>query len=458
MTVTMKLYTFAKDENSTKTPTGSSGTQYTGILVEPCTVLNPIIKLNGVNAYSYNYAYVQEFGRYYFIVDWETIEGFWYIHCKVDVMASFKSTIGSSTQYVLRAHSAQNEYIVDTMFPPTGQCTKTGTEIKQNLTDALLENGTFVLNITGSADATVGSYMCGWSTFKNVISEMLLTNDDNTLWGANLSKGIRNAISQPFKHLGNVIWIPDSYSPTTGTTTVTSITLGNTTLTSTPAKPLTFYYTTAPLGWTSSSITLPKHPQASTYGKYMNLKPYTQYIYSDDSYGLIELDPLKLIDTTTFTVGKVTDPATGTQILQLPDGQSRTAQIGVMISMENNSLNLGGILSSVAHAAVAAATDNPIAMASSIVGATESLIPTISSCPQTGSTVTNFRDIYLYSYFWNSVGHDTSHKGNAYCATKQISTLSGYILTSNAHIENSIMSATEQEMIVNFMDSGFYYE
>ena len=453
----MKLYSFSKDEKSTKKPAGTAGTQYTGVLVEPCSVLNPVIKLNGVSAYSFNYAYIQDFSRYYFISDWETADGFWYIHCDIDVMGTYKTVIGSSTQYVLRAHSAQNQYIVDTLFPATGQCTKVGTEIKQNLTEALLENGTFVLNITGSADATVGSYMCGWSTFKNVISEMLLTNDDNTLW-QNLAQGIRNSLSEPFKHLANVVWIPDAYASTTGTTTVTTITLGNTTLTSTVSKPMTFYYTDKPTGWTSSSITLPKHPQASTYGKYMNLKPYTQYIYSDDTYGTIELDPLKLIDTTTFTVGKVTDVMTGTQILSLPDGQTRTAQIGVMISMENNSLNLGGILSSVASAATAFATGNPIAGAASIAGVTDSLLPVVSSCPQSGSSVTNFRDIYLYSYFWNSVGHDTDHKGNAYCATKQINTLSGYILTSDAHIESTTMSSSEQEMIISIMNSGFYYE
>ena len=453
--VTLKLYSLSKEENSTKQPTG--GITATGVLIEPCSVLNPVIKLNNIIAYSYNYAYVQEFGRYYFINDWVSEDGFWYVKMNVDVMATFKSAIGSSTQYILRAAGAQDEYILDTMYPSTGKVSHSQVQINSALMD-YLPDGVFVINVMGSSDnGTIGSYACYWSTFKNVISEMYLMNDDDTWW-SNLADGIRNSIFQPFDHIANVIWFPADYMDTSGITSVSSITLGTIVLSSTPGKPMTFYPISTPSVWNSSSKSLPKHPQASSYGKYMNLKPFTQYIYSDDIFGNIELDPLKLVDKSTFTIWKVTDPLTGLQIVALPDEQTRVGQCGVLISMENNSLNIGGLLSSIATAGVSLATANPVGAIAGLMSATDAAIPVTSSTSQQGSTIQVHRSVALDAFFWNATGHDDAHKGKPYCKTKQINTLSGYILTENAHVETPNMTVAEQEMITSIMNSGFYYE
>ena len=68
------------------------------------------------------------------------------------------------------------------------------------------------------------------------------------------------------------------------------------------------------------------------------------------------------------------------------------------------------------------------------------------------------RSVVLDAYFWNSVGHDTNDLGNPYCATAQISTLSGYILCNEAHITGQKMTLTEAQMIESYMNSGFFYE
>lgn len=456
MSISIKLYSFSKYENSTKVPSGSAGTTYNGVLIEPCSVLNPVIKVNGINGYSYNYAYIPTFSRYYFITDWETQDGFWYLTLRVDPMGSFKSTIGSSTQFVLRAAGVQDTYLVDTLYPTTGEMTHSTTQISEGL-NSFLPNGVFVMNITGSVDGTVGCYACTWTTFKNVIKKMLLTNSDDTFW-SNLADGIRESIFHPFEHLGTVIWYPADYIDLDGITATTSITLGNIALTSSTTYPMSFYYLSSPSIWQSTSITLPKHPQASANGKYMNLKPYTQYIYSDDIFGNIELDPLKLIDTSSFYIYKTTDPATGVQIVSLPDGSMRVGQAGVMISMENNSLNIGGFLQQALATGASLIEGNYVGAAASVASAAMSLVPTITSSSQMGSTVLSWRPISLESYFWKSTGHDDTNKGKPYCKTKQINTLSGYVLTDNSHISSSAMTSTEQDMIKSIMDSGFYYE
>lgn len=460
MSVSLKLYSFSKYENSTKVPSGSAGTTYTGVLIEPCSVLNPVIKVNGINGYSYNYAYISDFSRYYFITDWETQDGFWYLTLRVDPMGSFKTTIGNSTQYVERAAGVQDTYLVDTLYPTSGKYSHSVVELEEGM-NSYLPDGTFVLNVTGSTQSTVGSYACDWHTFKNVIKEMVLKYDDNSWW-TNIGQGIRNSIWQPFKHLGNVIWFPSDYIDTSGITGVHRLYLGNVYLDGSTLHDgvydMTFYYLDNPSVYNSSSETLPKHPQASTYGKYMNLKPFTRYIYHDGVFGDIELDPLRLIDDSTVGIGKITDPATGVQILQLPDGQCRTGQVGVMIPMENNSLNIGGFLTSVVSTIASAYTGNFVGATAGAFAATESAVPTTTSTSQMGSTVLTWQYTTIDCYFWESSGHDDTNKGKLYCKTKKINTLSGYIQTSDAHISSTSMSSAEQDMITSIMDSGFYYE
>lgn len=457
--VTLKLYNFNKKLNSTARPASNAGTSFSGLLVDPCSILNPVIKLENVVAYNFNYAYIQEFDRYYFVEDWYTEQGFWFLQLRIDTLGTWKTVIGNSTQYVERSASKVNEYIVDTLFPSSGRITGQVVELSDGL-DSFIEDGIFVLNITGSSGATLGPYACDWTTFKNFVTEMTLKYDDDTFFG-NLADGIRNSIWKPFDHLGNVIWFPYDYIDLTGITPQNRLYLGNIYVESSSTRPMSFYHLTAPSLWQSSTETLYKHPQAATYGKYMNLKPFTQYIYHDSIFGDIELDPLKMIDKTTVNVGKITDPSTGLQIVNLPDGQSRAAQVGVLIPMENNSLNIGGILTTVAGAVASAytgGTASALAGSASILSATDSVLQTTSSTSQSGSTILCWSYITISCHFWNSVGHDASNLGRAYCQTGQISTFSGYIKCNNSHIEGTGLSSAEIDMIQSLMDSGFYYE
>lgn len=457
--VHLKLYSFSKKRNSTKVPSSSAGTSYTGVIVEPTSVLDPIVKLEGITAYNYNYVYIQEFSRYYFINDWHTENGFWFINLTIDVLASHRSVIRSSTQYIERSASNVNEYIVDTLFPSSGNITKSVVEVNEGL-QSFVQNGIFVLNITGSSGSTLGPYACDWTTFKNFVAEMTLKYDDDTFFG-NIADGIRNSIWKPFDHIGSVIWFPADYIDLTGITPLGRLYLGNIYIESSATRPMSFYHLTLPSLWTSSSFNIPKHPQAATYGKYMNLKPYSQYIYRDSIFGDIEIDPLKIINTTSATVGKITDPTTGLQVLTLPDGQSRVGQVGVLIPMENNSLNLGGILTSIAGTVASALAGGPaaaIASSAGIIGAADSTLQTTTSTSQSGSTALVWMPIVIDCYFWNSVGHDAANLGRAYCQTGQISAFSGYLKCNNSHIEGGLLSSAEIDMIQSLMDSGFYYE
>ena len=90
-----------------------------GFIVNDTDLTHPSItfKFPTVSPTTWNYLHIPSFGRYYFINDWTVSGDFWTAHCTVDVLASFKSAIGESEQYVLRSSAENNPNLTDTMYP-----------------------------------------------------------------------------------------------------------------------------------------------------------------------------------------------------------------------------------------------------------------------------------------------------------------------------------------------------
>ena len=65
-----------------------------GNLRDECSVINPTILVEHSNLSNYNYVYIPEFKRYYFITEMTIVrDNLWRISLKVDVLESFKSDI-----------------------------------------------------------------------------------------------------------------------------------------------------------------------------------------------------------------------------------------------------------------------------------------------------------------------------------------------------------------------------
>ena len=95
------FYTFSKRVNSTAQPV--SGTDYTVILKEPSSVISPRLDLiwSGTGSpTAFNYAYISDFGRYYWVTNWEYHDRKWTCSLTVDELASWKTEIWSSGKYV----------------------------------------------------------------------------------------------------------------------------------------------------------------------------------------------------------------------------------------------------------------------------------------------------------------------------------------------------------------------
>lgn len=66
----------------------------TGTLKQECSISSPVILIEIENPVGYNYAYIPEFSRYYYISDMVSVRNnLWRIYLTVDVLMSFKDYI-----------------------------------------------------------------------------------------------------------------------------------------------------------------------------------------------------------------------------------------------------------------------------------------------------------------------------------------------------------------------------
>ena len=83
-----------KSESNKINKTLTSSMSFTGTLKDECSVLNPTIFIESENLSDYNYLYIKEFNRYYFINDIKNVRNnIWSITGEVDVLYTYKDKI-----------------------------------------------------------------------------------------------------------------------------------------------------------------------------------------------------------------------------------------------------------------------------------------------------------------------------------------------------------------------------
>lgn len=104
----------SEPERLNKTLTGAIS--LTGFLREESSIIDPVILIEGdVSTLSgYNYAYISDFGRYYYITGIESVRtGLVRVFMHVDVLKSFDSAIRANNALIDKQNSAGNVYLND---------------------------------------------------------------------------------------------------------------------------------------------------------------------------------------------------------------------------------------------------------------------------------------------------------------------------------------------------------
>lgn len=90
-----------------------------GNLKGDCSMLNPSFSL-AISNIDFNYLYVPEFKRYYFVTDKVyNINGLIDVNCEVDVLYTYKDMILKSEAIVTRATNKANVYLPDSNYVVT---------------------------------------------------------------------------------------------------------------------------------------------------------------------------------------------------------------------------------------------------------------------------------------------------------------------------------------------------
>ena len=334
--MTIVLYkAFTKRLNSTKqppTPTDqNSFTISDAMLKGPCTLLRPVIEVrtslvSGLGAYTqFVYCYIPEFSRYYFINSWEFMGARIAFTCEVDVLATYKSAITGSTQYVLRSASASDGRIVDTRYPVSARQPFTnGLSITNPLLPGANSNGCVVCGIVSKSGSITGCVQYWVFTVEGFMELSLELFNFTTQWGAggqDIADGIKKAITDPFQYFTSCFWLPYSVTDFTSrglASQTATVYVGYDTITLTNNYAY-FFQGYVEVAFTNLiPLTLAKHPQASSRGVYLNSSPYSKYYFSFFPFcGQVELDSSQFTDISDLYCVYTVDLRTGKGILNL---------------------------------------------------------------------------------------------------------------------------------------------
>lgn len=129
----------------------SSSETLTGALRDESSVINPSFLIQHLNPTGYNYCYISEFVRYYFITDIVSVRtNLWRINCTVDVLMSFKTQIlnlNVTVSDVSSGESPDETYMNGEQWQTT---VKTKTDIL-SFSNGLLDSGEYILITSGGA-------------------------------------------------------------------------------------------------------------------------------------------------------------------------------------------------------------------------------------------------------------------------------------------------------------------
>ena len=477
------LFGFSKKQNSTKRPTTSDGVLFDMQLKEETSVTNPALIVNKPNTMPtvYNYAYIPALQRYYFISDWQYINGAWICYCNVDVLASYKLQIAGTSAYVLRSASAYDGRVCDSLYPCKAGF-RSGEYHNEFFSMALSQTGLYVVGIISkSAYATDGAvtyYMMKASEFGQLKS-YLLDEGFLSLAGLNniadIPKDFVKSYFDPFQYIVSCRFFPIDYdSATVNATSVSSIDIGWWSMTlSTKRMPSGFY-----MDIQSNTITAGTHPQALNRGTYLNHAPYTERILIHPMLGTVPLDANKIEPGDQITIATRLDFTTGEALTYVGNAsknltlytQAYMLAINVQIAQISQDMfamtravvstgaslisgaigGAGGGLVGVAVGAIAGA-------ASGVFNTLEASQPILSSSGCNGNRAVFHVAVWLQSFYHVIVDEDNADKGRPLCAVRTLGSLSGYILCSQAHADYPCYDS-EKTQIENYLNSGFFYE
>lgn len=518
MAITVELWTFTKTTNSTKQPSGTVTKSISCTMKDECSIMRPVLETQDVTTpWIYNYAKIPTFGnRYYFIDDWSYYRGVWSCEMTEDVLATYKTSIGSSYQLVTRTANATywNKYLVDDTYPAIGEpsvyavSNPLSPDVNPYVTD--IRNGCYVIGITNNdSQKTYGGsvtyYVLDYFNL-NMLKGYLMDFNNWSSIDASITN-LQKFEFNPLQYIVSCNYFPFGLSdmPRThyeinpaGILEYNAVYFGWwTTPTIVDADSNTFKMWSLgskPIGTKSGYLNIPKHPQAATRGKYLNLDPYSRYTLVFRPFGEIALDSTFLVDLNAIYYTIKFDAITGEAILELfMDSTAQTndipfatyrSQLATPVQLSQITQDVVGAVQGVvsmvsSFASFAAGSGAKWTEMNGLVGtkgvsagsgsgpissiidgtisACRSMIPQMTSVGNNGSYLEYDYTPRVFAQCFQITDDAHAKCGYASYEYMTVNSSSGFTLCKDVKIELSAMSE-EIDLIKQYMEAGFYYE
>ncbi len=446
---------FSKRKNSTKVPT--SGTEIDVTLKIGTSLEAPTFILSLSNAF--DIVYVKAFDHYYFVTDINYVHNQTFeVVCSQDVLATYKSQIGSTTALVARSTSNFNKYIKDDMistlttyvaedtspytfpFDEDGcfilSCVNNDTPGKGYVTNYVLTAGQF----TSLAVWMSGGGNYGPDTFDDVIAFMV-TN-----------------VSDVLGCIRGVKWIPVPYDTVKGIGTSRNIHLGK--------------YDTNISAYRIDGDGLIHDGGSMTFSQilpddFRSAYPYSSVDVFIPYYGIVSLPPQYCVNGVQYTY--YVDVINGECYVRLYSMGSDTAKllssvsfnIGVETPIAQAGRSAGAAIDAAMGAVGSLASGNPLMAMTQGVGVISAFAQSgiSSKGSQGGRAMAHYNEIVAYATTQaTTVPEDlASVQGRPLMAVVQLSSLSGYIQCIGASVSIS-GPGEDRDQINAYLNGGFFYE
>ena len=396
MAISASFFKNSKRVNSTKLPTYGAGTfgvtielkDYTNLFTPSLVISRDRFHDSNndlVNPMEWNYCYIPDFKRYYYVRSWSWALGRWECDLEIDVLASFKTEIGNTTAYVLRSASQCDNRVIDTKYPTRhGAKTLTTSQAsiwKTNLSSTSVSDGFFVLGIVNNDSGAIGAtsyYAVNARGMRRFMSELYASPSWMNITDANISNDLQKMLINPIQYINTCMWIPYGLINASSLTQVTTVPVGWWNITINSNDPfykltgssliMTFY----------TGFDILAHPQTSnTNLDWLRNSPYSTYQLQFYPFGVFPIDSSKLIGYNRVVCRIDLDLITGIGTLTVTRGINNTdyytdilfstsAMVGIPISMAQMSVDMSRISSTSTWALSAG-----LALASDTVSASE---------------------------------------------------------------------------------------
>ena len=471
--ISVTFYKFYKRSNSTKRPSGG-GVSLNVVLKSPSDIMNPVLELStSENPSKWNYAYIPHFGRYYYIAGITWSYGLWVFNLKLDVMATARDEIGASRLYVLRASNEYDTDIADSMYPAQ-VAQNVDVKIQDVFGTPRFGEGYYVVGILSGTSSTdyYAFKASDYAIFINKLFDIGKVTQDLSLEDRDIAS-VQSTLNMG-SFIAGVKWFPSICVIGSIGNPYSSLKVGWWTFDGFTAWAIVDNYNISyPIDF---SITVPKHPQASTRGRWLNGCTHSSYILHAGCFGDIPIDNSVLYLNSSLDVRVSADLVSGTGVLRLRSGgvhfSTVFCKIGVDVALSGISspsfssitMPVIGAVGSAVSTVSSYMTGNLLGMvggltglAGSIVGSEGSNNPTVYNGGSNGDMCSIAVPWTLQCQFKELVVEDKENKGRPLCKMRTISSLGGYIQVLEGDVETDLTDS-ENSQIQSILQGGFYFE